>query len=133
MTANFVFINLSTKNVAAAREFYTQLGFAINKDFSSEENVFVILNENAQLILCHEDFLRRLGEKRAFADATKVTEGSVAISVGSREEVDTLYDAAIAAGAKPAGDQREEEIGLYARAFFDLDGHKIDINHMAAQ
>lgn len=133
MTTKFVFINLSTKNVKAAREFYTQTGFAINEVYSSEENVFVILSENVQLILCHEDFLRRLGEKREFADATKVTEGSVAISMGSREEVDTLYNAAIAAGAKPAGDQEEEEIGLYARAFFDLDGHKIDVNYMPVQ
>jgi predicted lactoylglutathione lyase len=133
MMSKFVFINLSTKNVTAAREFYTQIGFAINKDFSSEENVFVTLSENVQLILCHEDFLRQLGEKREFADATKVTEGSVAISLGSREEVDTLYNAAIAAGAKPAGDQEEKEIGLYARAFFDLDGHKIDVNYMPAQ
>ena len=133
MTTKFVFINLTTKNVAAAREFYTQLGLDINKDFSSEENVFVVLSENVQLILCHENFLRKLGEKREFADATKVTEGSVAISVGSREEVDSLYNTAIAAGAKPAGDQYEEEFGLYARAFFDLDGHKIDINHMAVQ
>ena len=133
MTTKFIFINLSTKDVAAAREFYTQVGFDINKDYSSEENIFVILSKNVQLILCHEDFLRRLGEKREFADATKMTEGSVAVSVESREEVDKVYDAAIAAGAKPAGDQHEEEIGLYARAFFDLDGHKIDINHMAVQ
>lgn len=133
MTTKFVFINLSTKNVAAARTFYEQLGFGINKDFSSDENVFVILNENVQLILCHEDFLRRLGETREFADATKVTEGSVAISMESREQVDELYNAAIAAGAKPAGDQEEKEIGLYARAFFDLDGHKIDINYMPVQ
>jgi predicted lactoylglutathione lyase len=130
MTGRFVFINLTTKNVAAAREFYTQLGFDINKVFSSEENVFVILSENVQLILAGEAFLKRLGEKREFADATKVTEGSVAIAMNSREEVDKLFDAAIAAGAKPAGDQEEEEIGLYARAFFDLDGHKIDVNYM---
>jgi|GEM_PF-1726870 len=133
MRVKFTFINLSSKNVAAARDFYTKIGFAINPDFSSEENVFVILNENTQLILCHEDFLRRLGEKREFADATKVTEGSVAISLASREEVDALYDAAIAAGAKPAGDQEEKEIGLYARAFFDMDGHKIDANYMPVQ
>ena len=133
MTTNFVFINLSSKNVAAAREFYTKIGFDINKDFSGEENVFVILNANTQLIICHEDFLKRLGENREFADATKVTEGSVAISMASREEVDKLYDAAIAAGATPAGDQHEEEIGLYARAFFDLDGHKIDVNYMPMQ
>ncbi len=130
MTSKFVFINLTTTDVAAAREFYTHLGFDINKDFSSDQNVFVILSENVQLILCHEDFLRQLGEKREFADATKVTEGSVALAMASREEVDALYSAAIAAGAKPAGDKEEKEIGLYARAFFDLDGHKIDLNHM---
>lgn len=133
MTTKFVFINLSTKNVAAAREFYTKLGFDINTDFTSDENVFVILNENVQLILCHEDMLRQLGETREFADATKVTEGSVAISVGSREEVDNVYNTAIAAGAKPAGDMEDTEIGLYARAFFDLDGHKIDVNYMPVQ
>jgi predicted lactoylglutathione lyase len=130
MKSRFVFVNLSTKNVTAAREFYTQVGFEINKDFSTDENVFVVLSDSVQLILAGEAFLTRLGEKREFADATKVTEGSIAISMNSREEVDTIYDAAIAAGGKPAGDQEEEEIGLYARAFFDLDGHKIDINYM---
>lgn len=132
MIGSFVFVNLPTKDVAAAREFYTKLGFEINKEYSSEENVFVIIANNVQLILADEAFLRRLGEKREFADASKVTEGSVAISVGSREEVDKLFDAAIAAGGKQMGDAtEEEEIGLYARAFADPDGHKIDVHHMA--
>ena len=133
MKTNFVFINLTTKNVAAAREFYTKLGFEINTQFSGDDNVFVMLNDNTQLIICHEDFLRKLGEKREFADATKVTEASVAISMEGREAVDSLYNTAIAAGATPAGDKEEKEIGLYARAFFDLDGHKIDINYMPMQ
>lgn len=131
MTGKMVFINLPTKNVAASREFYTKLGFDINKQFSSDENVFVVINDTVQLILADEAFLKRLGEHREFADATKVTEASVAISVGSREEVDQLFDAAMAAGAKQYGDTVEEkEIGLYARAFADPDGHKIDINFM---
>lgn len=130
MKSRFVFVNLTTKNAAAAREFYTKVGFSINKDYSTDENVFVVVSDNVQLILVGEAFMKRLGEKREFADASKVTEGSVALSMNSREEVDSVYDAAIAAGGKPAGDQNEEEIGLYARAFFDLDGHKIDINYM---
>lgn len=131
MTSKFIFINLPTKNVAAAREFYTKIGFDINKMYSSEQNVFVVLAENVQLILADEAFMKSLGEYREFVDASKMTEGSVAISVGSRDEVNKLFDAAIAAGAKPFGDTVEEkEIGLYARAFSDLDGHKIDINYM---
>lgn len=131
MKGNFVFINLPTKNVAAARAFYEKLGFEINKLYSTDENVFVIIAENVQLILASEPFLRRLGERREFADASKVTETSIAISVDSREAVDELYETAIQAGAKQFGDTVEEaEIGLYARAFADLDGHKIDINHL---
>lgn len=128
---NFVFINLPTKNVAAAREFYSGIGYEINKEFSTDENVFVVITDKVQLILLSESFLRKQGEKREIADATKVTEVSVAISVESREKVDTLVDAALAAGGKDAGTVEEKDFGLYARAFFDLDGHKIDINHMS--
>ena len=131
MISKFIHINMTTKNVAAAREFYSDLGFAVNKDYSTEQNVFIALAENVNLILATEDFLKQLGETRDFVDAAKATEASLAISMNSREEVDKLFEAAIAAGGKQAGDTVEEkEIGLYARAFFDLDGHKIDINHM---
>ena len=48
--------------------------------------------------------------------------------MSSRKEVDEIYSKAIAAGGKQFGDTVEEaEIGLYARAFTDLDGHKIDL------
>lgn len=131
MKSSFVFINMTSKNVAAAREFYEKLGFAINTTFSTADNVFVTVADNVQLILANETLLRQTGEKRELADTAKVTEASVALSMESREMVDKLYELAIAAGGKPAGDVEEVEIGLYARAFFDLDGHRIDLNHMA--
>jgi predicted lactoylglutathione lyase len=133
MIGKFVFVNLVAKDVAAAREFYSSLGFEINTVFSTERNVFVNIAQNVQLILGEESFFKELGERREFADASKVTEATIAISVGSREEVDDLFNKAIAAGGKPFGDTVEEkEFGLYARAFSDLDGHKVDINYMSA-
>lgn len=129
--ARFVFINLPTKSVAAAREFYSKLGFEINEQYSSKENVFVVISENVQLIIADEAFLKQQGEQREFADTSRVTEVSIAIMVDSREEVDKLFDAAIAAGGKQAGPTVEEaEINLYARIFTDLDGHRISLNHM---
>jgi uncharacterized protein len=133
MKSKFVFINMATSNVAAAREFYDKLGFGINEDYSSDQGVFIVLGDNVQLILSTEAFLQQLGEQREFADASKVTEASLAISVGSREEVDQLVEAAINAGGKQVGGTpQKEETGPYARAFTDLDGHKIDVNHMPA-
>lgn len=130
--AKIVFINVPTKNVAAAREFYSKLGFEINEAYSSEQNVFVVINESVQLIVAAEDFLKQQGETREFADTTKTTEASVAIMVDSRKEVDALFDAAVAAGGKQAGEAVEQaEIGLYSRGFTDLDGHRFTINHMA--
>ncbi len=127
-----VFINLPTKNVAAAREFYSKLGFEINEAYSSEQNVFVVINDGVQLIVANEDFLKQQGESRDFADTAKVTEASLAIMVDSREEVDKLFDAAITAGGTQSGETVEEPtIHLYSRAFSDLDGHRITINHMA--
>lgn len=131
MTGTFVFINMATNNVAEAREFYSKVGFEINEMFSTDDNVFVVLSENVQLILGSPDFFKQLGEQRPFIDATQQTEASIAISAHSRQEVDELFDKAIAAGGTSFGDAVEEkEIGLYAHAFFDLDGHKIDINYM---
>lgn len=133
MTGKFVFINMPTKNVANAREFYTKLGFDINKEYSNDENVFIVIAQNTYLVLVGESLLRQLGENRELADPRKVTEAFVAISVDSREGVDKLVEAALTAGAQQAGEaMEEEEIGLYSRAFYDLDGHKIDINHMSA-
>lgn len=132
MKGTFIYINMTSRNVAAAREFYTKLGFDINTKFSTDENVFITIADNVQLILASEALLRQTGEQRELADTSKVTEASVVISMPNREAVDSLYDTAIAAGAKPAGVVEEPEHGLYARAFTDPDGHKIDINHMAA-
>jgi predicted lactoylglutathione lyase len=131
MTGTFVFINMATNDVAAAREFYVTVGFKINEMFSNDQNVFIIIGENVQLILGRKEFFKQMGEQREFIDTAVATEASIAISAHSREEVDEIYKQAIEAGGTSVGDAVEEkEIGLYARAFYDLDGHKIDINYM---
>lgn len=51
MIGTFVFINMATDDIAAARDFYTKLGFEINEMFSNDQNIFVIIAQNVQLIL----------------------------------------------------------------------------------
>lgn len=127
-----IFINVPVKNTAAAREFYTKTGFSINEAFSDAQNVVVVIDETISLMLVAEDFFKQ-SALRDVADTKTVREATFAIQVASREEVDKIVDAALAAGGKQEGETVEEkEIGMYSRGFSDLDGHKLDILCMSA-
>ncbi len=127
-----VFINMATKDVAAARDFYSKLGFKVNEEYSNDQNVFVVVNDNVQLILADTVFFQQ-NQQREIADTTKVAEVGIAIEVSSREEVDKIVNVAVAAGGKLAGETIEEaEIGMYSRGLTDLGGHRLDILTMAS-
>jgi uncharacterized protein len=127
-----IYINLPVKDVAAAREFYTRMGFKLNQAFSNDQNAVIIVDEHILLMLVAEGFFKQ-NVGRDVADTAKVSEVGLAIQVASRAEVDTLFDAAIAAGGKAAGETVEEaEIGMYSRGLTDLDGHRLDILYMTA-
>jgi predicted lactoylglutathione lyase len=60
--------------------------------------------------------------KLPMADPTTHTLALYCFSVSSRDEVDTVSAAALAAGGSKADDA--EDYGfMYSRSFFDLDGH----------
>ncbi len=127
-----IYINLPTKSVAEAREFYTKLGFDINEAFSSDQSAVVTISDNILLMLVAKDFFKE-NSNREIADTSAAREVSLAIQVASREEVDKILDAVVAAGGKHEGETVEEkEIGMYSRGFSDLDGHKLDILCMNA-
>ena len=56
------------------------------------------------------------------ADPTTHTLALYCFSVSSRDEVDTVSAAALAAGGSEA-DDAEDHGFMYSRSFFDLDGH----------
>lgn len=123
-----IYVNLPVKDLKVAREFYTKTGFKVNEDFSNEQAIAVCLDD-LYFMLLTEDFYRE-ASKREIADATKVSEVLVAISVDSKEEVDAFLDAAHAAGAEKVADEMAEE-GIYSRTFRDPFGHQFNILHMS--
>jgi predicted lactoylglutathione lyase len=123
-----IYVNLPVKDLKVAREFYTKVGFKVNEDFSNEQAIAVYLDD-LYFMLLTEDFYRE-ASKREIADATKVSEVLVAISVDSKEEVDALLDAAHAAGAEKDPEVMAEE-GIYSRSFCDPFGHQFNILHMS--
>jgi uncharacterized protein len=116
-----LFVNLPVQDLKRSIEFFTRLGFAFNPKFTDEQATCMILSDEAYVMLLVEkrfsDFARK-----PIADAGRTTEGILAITAGSRAEVDTLTDLALAAGGTPAAEPMDHGF-MYGRSFYDPDGH----------
>jgi predicted lactoylglutathione lyase len=116
-----IFVNLPVADIAVSRAFFTALGFGINEQFSDENAVSVVIEENITAILMNPtrfaDFVE--GE---IADAQKTTEVLLALSADSREEVDRLRSTALANGGSEWKPNQDHGF-MYGASFADPDGH----------
>jgi predicted lactoylglutathione lyase len=120
-----IFVNLPVKNLERSIDFFTQLGFEFNPQFTDENATYMVINDDAAVMLLVEEFYSTFTD-RTVADATTTSEVLIGVSSESRAEVDELVGKAIEAGATPAGEPMDEGV-MYQRAFYDLDGHKWEI------
>ena len=72
-------------------------------------------------MLLSEPFVKTF-TKRELCETTKHTEALLALSCGSREEVDTMVRKAIGASGKPARDPQDDGF-MYGSSFYDMDWH----------
>jgi predicted lactoylglutathione lyase len=116
-----IFVNLPVKDLDRSMEFFKKLGFSFNPQFTDETAACMVISDDIYaMLLTHKKF----GEftKKTIADATKTTEVLIALSRDSRTEVDSLADAALAAGGKAAREPKDHGF-MYERAVEDPDGH----------
>jgi uncharacterized protein len=116
-----IFVNLPVKDLDRSMEFFKKLGFSFNPQFTDETAACMVISDDIYaMLLTHKKF----GEftKKTIADATKTTEVLIALSRESRAEVDSLADAALAAGGKAARAPKDHGF-MYERAVEDPDGH----------
>jgi hypothetical protein len=89
--------------------------------FTNETAACMLVGEQASvMLLSHETFAQFA--KLPMADPTTHTLALYCFSVSARDEVDTVAEAALAAGGTEA-DGPEDHGFMYSRSFFDLDGH----------
>ncbi|MFE2551038.1 VOC family protein [Streptomyces sp. NPDC059355] len=116
-----IFVNLPVKDIEAAKAFWVKLGYSFNPQFSDEQTGCLVISDTIFAMLMTEARFKDFATKEV-ADATKTTEVMLALSAESREQVDEVVGAALAAGAtepRPA-----QDLGfMYGRAFEDLEGH----------
>jgi predicted lactoylglutathione lyase len=126
--ATKIFVNLPVKDLKKSINFFTQLGFNFNPQFTDEQATCMVIGENIFAMLLVEERFRDF-TKKPISDAKKSTEVLLALDAESREAVDTMIKNAVKAGGSIYSDPQDHG-WMYGHSFADLDGHQWEILYM---
>ncbi|GAA4117850.1 VOC family protein [Aminobacter aganoensis] len=117
-----IYINLPVKDLAVATRFYQAIGCEKNEQFSDHQSSSMVWSDTITFQLLAHDYFSTFTPKE-IADAHVTSEVLLALSRSSREQVDSMVEAAAAAGGKADVRERQDMGWLYNRVFEDPDGH----------
>ena len=116
-----LFVSLPVRDPQRSKTFFERLGFSFHPELTDESAACMVIGEQAFVMLgTHEQFAEL--SKLPMADPTTHALALFCFGVASRDEVDAVADAAIAAGGRDHDDAQDHGF-MYSRSFFDLDGH----------
>ena len=124
-TRRKLFVNIPVADLQRSITFFEALGFRFNPHFTDATGTCMLVGEDAYFMLL-------TGEKfagftaRPTADPRGQTGALFAVSVESREAVDAMVRAAVAAGGSHAVEPQDHGF-MYGWSFFDLDGHHWEV------
>ena len=120
--ATQIFVNLPVKDLQRSMDFFAQLGYMFNKQFTNEKAACMVISETIYAMLLTEPFFQGFIPGKEIADTTKTKEVLIALSSDSKDAVNALTDKAIAAGGRQFREPEDHGF-MYSRSFEDLDGH----------
>ena len=123
-----LFLNLPVADLERSKAFFAGLGFSFNPGFTDETAACMLIGEQASVMLLTREKFAQFSHL-PIGDPTRDTQALYCFGVASRDEVDTVAEAALAAGATEA-DGAEDYGFMRSRSFFDLDGHPWQIMWM---
>lgn len=123
-----MFVNLPVANLDKSVAFFTALGFTFNPQFTDENATCMIIGKDAFAMLLVEPYFKTF-TKKAICDTRTHSETLIAVSCGSREEVESSLKTALAQGGKQATDGSDMGF-MFVRTFYDLDGHHWELMWM---
>jgi predicted lactoylglutathione lyase len=119
------FLTLAVRDLEASRRFYLA-GLGWSADLDVEGDVLMIM-VGERLVLSLWDRGHFEAEVGQIAMAGGIAPFTIAHNVATRAEVDTVLEAARAAGADPVHDAEERDWGGYTGYFADPDGYRWEI------
>lgn len=123
-----IYINLPVNDLDNAIEFFTKLGFKFNPQFTDEKGSCMIVGDHIYVMLLVHPFFKTFINK-GISDAKENSEVILALTLSSKEDVDSMMKKVIDAGGKEFRDPEYAE-WMYGRSFEDLDGHVWELFYM---
>jgi len=127
-TSRKLFVNMAARDLERSKAFFAALGFTFNPRFTGDKAACIVLSGEGFVMLVDEPHFKGFTRK-PIADAREHNEVAIALSCDSREEVDALFAKALAAGGAQAGEPEDHGF-MWARSFYDLDGHHWELTWM---
>lgn len=126
--ATKIFVNLPVQDLKKSIDFFANLGFSFNPQFTDETATCMIVSDDIfVMLLTHAKF--KSFTPKPICDATKSTEVLVCLSCESRDKVDDMVRKALAAGGTTYS-QPQDHGFMYAHGFQDLEGHIWELVYM---
>jgi uncharacterized protein len=123
-----VFINLPVKDLNKAQNFYTQLGFTNNPQFSDDTAKCMVWSDSIfVMLLNYEKFMSFT--KKPIADTKNGIAGLFSLSLESVEKVNEFVENGIAAGGTEPNEMRDYGF-MQQRTIEDVDGHTWEVFYM---
>ena len=123
--SRMIFINLPVTDLERSVRFYEAIGARKEPKFSNGQAAMMVLSDVIHIMLLTHDFYRTF-TNRPIAEPRGTSQVLLCISCESRAEVDSITNAAAAAGGK-VDVSPEDQTGdgpMYGRDFEDPDGHQ---------
>jgi predicted lactoylglutathione lyase len=121
---NSIFVNLPVVNLKRSVEFFTELGFKFNPQFTDETSTCMLVGDNIFVMLLEHAKFQGFIDK-PIAPSTS-NEAILAFSLGSPDEVREMTAKALELGARKLNEP--EDLGfMFSWGFEDLDGHLWDL------
>lgn len=122
------FINLPVKNLERSMNFFKNLGFDFNMNYTDENATSMVVNQNTYVMLLVEDFFNSFTKKK-IGDTKNSSEVIMALQVESKEKVDELA-AKVVENGSTITEEFNDPVWMYGIRFEDLDGHFWEILYM---
>jgi uncharacterized protein len=118
-----IFVNFPTNDLDRAKAFYTALGATINPNFTDENGACVVWNDSIYFMVLKKEYLATFTDKEIIDPATHA-QVSLALSQDSREDVDRIVEAGLAAGGSEPRPVQDYGF-MYSRDLDDPDGNSL--------
>ncbi len=123
-----IFVNFSSSDLERSKAFYTALGCDINPNFTDDNAACIVWDENIYFMVLTKEYFSTFTDK-TIIDASTSAQVQIALSRDSREDVDAILAAGLAAGGSEPRPVQDYGF-MYSRDLDDPDGNGLGFLYM---